>query len=300
MTRNVMVIDFNPVMENRGGVRLRAAVGWNDPVTLESQYVSDIRTASGGYLNYQIVTRLADVDAYPTKSTGYVFTDESYWNVLTNPAARDANANAIINYNKLVTDYDICGRVNRGEIDELWLWGGPWMGYWEAIMAGPGAFTTNAPPLTGTTCTRPLHIMGFSYERGIQEMLEDFGHRTEGTMRYYFGGWFSGGNTDWDRFTKSRAFHPSDGTFPYGCGSVHEPYNASGGYDWSNTASVATTCAGWSSYPPAPTTTQNLTCSIWGCDGHGYLKWWLAHLPRVTGMTNGKLNNWWRYLAGSN
>jgi len=217
---------------------------------------------------------------------------------LTGP--QDNNARATINYNKFITDYDICGRVNRGEIDEVWMWGGPWFGYWEAVMAGPGAYTTNAAVITGTTCTRFVHIMGFSYERGISEMLEDFGHRTEGTMKTAYNGWFDGGNTDFDRFSKGRDFHPNEGSFPYGCGVVHAPFNASGEYDWSNTTPIDTTCNSWPSYPPAPATMQSLTCSVWGCNGYGYLKWWLGHVPKVTGMTNGRHNNWWKYISAVN
>jgi hypothetical protein len=294
VTRNVMVIDFNPILENEGGRRLREYKGWTDPLELESLFISDIQTASNGYFQYHIVTRMADIDAYPQKSTGYVFTDASYISALS---SQDANARAIINYNKVLTDYDVCGRVNRGEIDELWLWGGPWFGYWEAVMAGPGAYVTNASPILGTTCNRKLHILGFSYERGIAEMLEDFGHRTEGTMRTVYGGWFAGSNTDWDKYTKSKAFHAADGTFGYGCGTVHEPFNAAGAYDWSNASSVQNTCVGWSQYPPASTADTVNSCSLWGCTGYGYLKLWLSNLPKASGQTNGKWNNWWKYLG---
>jgi len=131
-------------------------------------------------------------------------------------------------------------------------------------------------------------------------MIEDFGHRVEGTMTHFFNGWFSGNNTDWDKFTKGRAFHSASGSFPYGCGDVHLPYNATSDYDWSDTAPIENDCAGWLQYPPAPTATQTTTCSPWGCTGYGYKKWWLAHLPHVTGQTNGMWNNWWKYIAGTN
>jgi hypothetical protein len=39
--------------------------------------------------------------------------------------------------------------VARGEIDEIWLFGGPYFGFYESRMAGPGAFWCNAPPLPG-------------------------------------------------------------------------------------------------------------------------------------------------------
>ncbi|MCX6793934.1 MAG: hypothetical protein NTY06_02405, partial [Candidatus Gottesmanbacteria bacterium] len=82
ITRNVMVIDFNPIIESQGNKRLREIEHWNDPETLESQYIKDMQTVSGGYLNYHIVTRLSNIDAYPTKNNGYVFTDEEYFSSL--------------------------------------------------------------------------------------------------------------------------------------------------------------------------------------------------------------------------
>lgn len=298
ITRKVLIIDFNPILENQGNLRLRAYKNWNDPIPLESQFISDIRTASGGYFNYQIVQRVANIDLFPTKNDGFIYTDASYVAVASGQS--QGHQPDGVNYLKILSDYDVCGKVNSGEIDELWLWGGPWFGYWEAVMTGPGAYVTNAPPISGTTCTRKLHILGFNYERGVSEMLEDFGHRTEGTMRTVYGGWFAGANTDWDKFTKGRAFHPNDGTFAYGCGSIHEPFNAAGGYDWGNTSAIANTCSAWTNYPPAPTTLQTQTCSIWGCTGYGYLNWWLGHLPKATGVTNGKQNNWWKYVGNVN
>ena len=297
ITRNVMVIDFNPILENQGNKRLRAYTHWNDPLSLEAQFIQDITTASGGYLTYKIVERLADLDVYPTKNNGYVFTDPSYISALS---SADSNARAIINYNKVLTDYDVCGKVNRGEIDELWLWGGPWFGYWEAVMAGPGAYVTNAPPITGTACTRKLHIFGFSYERGIPEMLEDMGHRAEGTLRTAYGGWFTGQNTDWDKFTKSRSFHQNDGMFSYGCGSIHEPFNSSGAYDWGNATQTPNTCSAWAAFPEAPTAIQTQSCTLWGCSGYGYIKMWLTNMPKATGQTSGRWNNWWKYIADVN
>ena len=76
-------------------------------------------------------------------------------------------------YGRILSDYNICDRVKDGQVDELWLFGGPWFGYYESRLAGPGAFWYNSPPLNGTNCDRLLPIMGFNYERGVAEMLHD-------------------------------------------------------------------------------------------------------------------------------
>ena len=290
--KKVLVLDFNPLLESKGGKRLRTYKGWNDPVALEKQFISDIKSASHGFYNYKIVEHMSNIDAYPEKNNGFVFTDDSYLALGVNP---DDNARAIINYTKLLTNYNVCNRVNTGEINELWIWGGPWFGYYEAVMAGSGAYSTNAPPITDSSCIKKLHILGFSYERGSSEMVEDFGHRTEGTMRNVF---LSEKDTDWDRYTKTRAIDSSAASsFPFGCGTIHNPFNSAGDYDWGNKSVVTTTCDGWASYPPAPTVTKDISCSKWGCSGYGYIKMWLLNLPHHAGSTNGKWNNWWKYVA---
>ena len=62
----------------------------------------------------------------------------------------------------------------------MWLWGFPYAGYYESIMAGPGAFWCNAPALKETgQAQRRFIIMGYNYQRGVGEMLENLGHRAE-------------------------------------------------------------------------------------------------------------------------
>jgi len=294
ITRKVMVLDFNPVFENKGNKRLRDLLDWRNPVLLEQQYIADMHTVSGGYVHYQIVSRIENIDAFPIKSDGFSYTDDTYYSVLegkTPPHQPD-----IIDYPRLLRAYDICGKRNRDEIDELWMWGGPWLGFWEAVMAGTNAYVTNASPITDTSCLKPLHIMGFSYERNIQEMLENFGHRTEGTLTHIFNESIYYHNTqptDWGRFTQTGKFFPGQIS---GCGFVHYPPNATQDYDWSNMTNTLSTCQNWLQYPELSGVSQSINCNEWGCTAHGYMKWWLSHLPKTDGSTNGKWNNWWRYL----
>ena len=58
-------------------------------------------------------------------------------------------------------------------------------GFYESRMAGPGAFWCNAPQCENTdACRKRFVIMGFSYERGVGEMLEDLRHRAESELQY--------------------------------------------------------------------------------------------------------------------
>lgn len=275
-TVKVMVLDFHPD-------DIRNRYHWNDPVTLENQYISDVTNVSGGKVKYQIAQRQT-INDYPAKEDGFDYTTDSYktcWE--TNRSS--CHQLDWANYLKILNDYDVCGRVNRNEIDELWLWGGPYFGYYEAIMTGPGAFWTNGGPLTGSSCQRKLNIMGFNYERGVSEMLEDLGHRVEGTMKQVYGSWTARDfSHDWNKFTALEKDSPGKA----GCGNVHYGPNSTSDYEWNNPRAVASNCEDWLNYPNLTGATQSFGCERWECDGYKYLKWWLNHLP----------SSWWKYIAG--
>lgn len=288
VTRKVMVIDFNPIIESQGNKTIREIKGWSDPINLESQYINDVKTASGNYLNYQIVLRIKDINSYPMKNNSYIFTDAEYLAALDNPTN---NARAIIDYNKVLNDYNVCQKLNQGEIDELWIWGGPWFGYYEVTMTGPSAFSTNSPPFSGNSCSKNLIVMGFSYERGISEMVEDLGHGIEGTLTHIFG----------ENPTVTSGSHTTIwGKFVSACGWMHYAPNSASDYDWSNTKTVNSTCQDWLKYPNLTNASTSISCSNWNCDGYQYKKWWLTHLPKASGKTNNYWNNWWKYFGEQN
>ena len=283
-TSKVLVIEFNPTLT--GGTKLNVDRGWNDPAALEQSYVQDLKNLSGNYVDYQIVQRII-VDEYPMKADGFAYTESSYLGCLNNHST--CHSPDLVDYLKIVQDYQVCDRVNSDEINELWIWGGPWFGYYEAMMAGPTAFNTNAPPLTGTSCNKDLHVMGFNYERALSEMIENFGHRFEGTMIHAFT---SHGIDLWTNFTKYDQAFPGQAA----CGNVHFPPNATSDYDWTNTNSVGNTCEDWLNYPNLSGTTQTFNCQSWGCSSIGWKEYWLSHIPKATSYSNGTWNNWWKYV----
>ena len=285
-----MLLIQNPILEAQGGKRLTEYENWNNPSNLAQSYISDIKSVSGGYLTYQIVQTL-EVDEIPLQQDGFSYTDSTYLSCLSNHAT--CHSPGAANYNKVISDYSICEKRNSGEIDEVWIFGGPWFGYYESRLAGPGAFWYNSPPLTGTACQKLLPIMGFSYERGVSEMIEDMGHRFESVLGYVFGGRQANKNTLWSRF----ALRDIDWAGEAGCGNIHYGPNSTSDYDWGNTRFVQSSCNDWYNFPNLSGAKQNMNCSEWGCEGYGFKKWWLRHLPRMSGKTNGKLNNWWKYVA---
>ena len=299
ITKKVLVLNFNPLIN---GVELTTYKGWYDPIQFQNLYAGDVNWASHGFVNYQIIETQTIRD-YPYKPGGYKFTNDEY-------LACDSGAGhcgEIIDYPRLINDYNLCTRVEAGEVDEVWLWGGPWFGYWEWTYAGPDI--PNYIPQEAY-CSKRFPIMGFSYERELEYMHHDLGHRAEGIMTNRFGYYpydylnVNLSNT-WSRFWSYDRLAPGKSS----CGNVHYPPNAvlgdgSGGegYDYANRDNyVDSKCEDWLNYPSTIGSYQNINCLAWGCDTSptviNFEKWWLYHLPHKSGTTNNKLNNWWSYVV---
>jgi hypothetical protein len=191
-------------------------------------------------------------------------------------------------------------RIANNEIDEVWVFNFPHAGFYESIMAGPRAFWCNAPPLHHTEAAkRRFVIMGFSYERGVGEMLENLGHRAESIMEKTFER-FSGDDNLWQRFTRYEQTHPGRAAL----GNVHFAPNSIRDYDWNNPSIVKSECDDWRMNFPnfkGGEFVRNVSSADWGYgDIREHHKWWLSHFPKVAGRRNGISNNWWQYIANPN
>lgn len=281
ITKKVQLLIFNPVLKNHNGQRLITYKGWNNPDTLTSQIISDLKEVSGGKVNIQVVER-HEIDDFGVKADGFKYTEDAYLNCLGSSGT--CHQPDGVDYLKILATYQSCEKRNRGEIDEVWLWGGPYFGYYESTLAGPNAFWYNSPPLEKTTCQKLLPIMGFNYERGISEALEDLGHRTESAMEHVEGNWVINGPISWDKFIMVDKNTPGQAE----CGSIHYAPNSLTDYDWSNKRVVKSACDDWLKYPnlPSPPNYKDINCDLWNCDGYQYKKWWFKHLPGA----------WWKYV----
>ena len=221
--RKVLMITHNPALRTQGGRTLKDYFGWNEPDTLARGYIEDLRECSAGYATFEIVERLV-VDAFPLKADGFRYTEQTYLNAWRTRTFHNPDG---VNYLELVREFNLIGRVNSGQIDEVWLFGHPYGGYWESIMAGPDAFWCNAPPLAGTEhANKRFIIMGFNFERGVGEMLEDFGHRAESILTRVFERASSEVNL-FERFTRYDMKYPGRAE----CGNVHFAPNSMSDYD---------------------------------------------------------------------
>src|SRR5215218_1208589 len=194
----VLMIVHDPPVASHNGRRLTHIFGWHDPADLARGYADDLRRCSGGYLNYEIVERI-DADWYPVMKDGFRFDSES---LLRAWAARTPHEPNAIDYEEQLRRFDLLARHDRGDFDEVWFFSPPCAGDYESTMAGPGAFWCNSPPIPNTEgCRRRFVVMAFNYERGVDCMLENFGHRVESIMSHVFRNHPREQNL-WDVFTR--------------------------------------------------------------------------------------------------
>jgi hypothetical protein len=291
MAPRVLVISYDPVVDPVQGTRLSQWMKWNDTAGLISGYIADVSACSGGLVSYQVVGQEM-ADEFPIKQDGFRYTAKSYLELFSQ-RARPHDPDWV-DYHGIVESHHLIDRVQAGEIDEVWLFGFPSSGFYESRMVGKGAFWCNAPPLEGTDrCRRRFVIMGFSYERGVGEMLEDLGHRAESVLNRVFER-VPGDANLWKRFTRYDKIAPGRAEV----GSIHFAPNSERDYDWGNRRTVLSRCDAWLRFPDLSGEPRRVTCAEWGNgDIRQHHRWWLDHLPKTSGSTAGIANNWWRYFV---
>ena len=292
MAVDVLVLNFDPILAQRDGRRLHHALGWRDPQVLARDYADDVERASGGQVQFRIV-EWRDLDVFPIKEDGFRYTREAYQQHFERGAGW--HEPDTVDYQRIFDEQRVVPLVDDDTVDEVWLFGGPYFGYSEAAMAGPGAFDVNGRVLDRVSAKRPFVVMGFNYERGVAEMLESLCHRVEATMSRAYGGWqVDHLSHDWARFAANQA---QSGTA--GVGTCHWPPNAEHEYDFDNPRVVLSNAPYWRDYPSRPDTHEHVSRETWGGPDYArrYFNWWFAHLPRAAGQSgDGHEQNWWKYV----
>lgn len=174
----VLVIDFRP-----------AAVPqiWKSTDALVEGYVKAMREITADLLLFRVVQKVTVKD-YPLLVDGRRYTDELWTQTLQDDkkALRDSHGNYMLaDYMRIIKDFNLLAQVRDKQIDEVWMFGGPYFGFYESRMVGRGAFWCNAPGIEQPG--RLFVMMGYNYERDIKEMVHDFGHRAESILSAQFG-----------------------------------------------------------------------------------------------------------------
>ena len=360
LTKKALLLNFDPVLASQGNVRMHVwgnqRYPWlwtTDPLVLTREYLADITEASGGYVRWQLV-RDPNIPDYldrwlpitcSTQFNSAGFSEQQYIDAydLGPSQGKWAEAGQAMpcsgayegDYDRVLTDYGVDAKVRSGAVDEVIIYGHPYSGLSESRMAGSSAYWVNGPAVFRDAPN--YMVMGLSYERGIGEALESFGHRAEQllanhvyrptsneTLPYNGCYWpdfasFCGSRAPtpqrdiWDRFTVVDGNTP-DGA---GVGAVHWAPNVqlrSQEYVWSLSNSVSSMADDWQfNYPKlvGASTKRLVNVDEWtpmasdGDAGRGFKKWWYHHMPRVPGHyadsanvgNDGKLNNWWEYIV---
>ena len=293
ITVKVLALNFDPPIPEAGGKLLHEVCGFAAPRALAKGYVDDVTVASGGFIRYQIV-EWRDTNAFHQKADGFLYTPEQWMKNWREKKGWHQPDQA--DYPGTLEKYGVLPRIDRGEIDEVWFFGGPYFGYYESAMAGPRAFYINGGVFDKVPSKRPFAIMGFNYERGVAEMLHDLCHRTESTMARVYGGWKAEElTTNWAKFAANAK--QSGGVAAVG--TCHYPPNGEKDYDYANPRTVQSSADDYLTYPTLTGATKPVNRETWGGpDYHrNYMRWWFARLPKAPGVNaDGRLNNWWRYV----
>lgn len=297
-TQRVYVIVYDPILSN--GQQLSQYLHWANYTEIISDTIELFHEASHGALQYQVTATTILTDGWPELIDGFRYTEQEYLAVISGQAS--PHSPSLVNYNKIVNDssLDICSKANQGEIDEVWIFNGPYFGFYESTLVGPGAYWYNSPPVPlPHTCNRLIPIMGPSPER--PDMLgHGEGHRMEATMTQVYGSWQQNSTAhNWERFALVKAQSPD---YSYsGCGSIHYPPNGIVDYDYGNSSATSSICDDFANYPNLgnPTlTAKPVSCSSWSCTHYGYMMYWFGHLPHFPGCGPDQVaNDWWRYYV---
>jgi hypothetical protein len=294
ITSHVLLVIYDPVMETEAGTKLSKKMNWNSPDGLANTYIQDILEVSGGLARYEITQRL-ELNEFPALSDGFRYDPETYLAVLnrTKPAHQPQYAD----YRAILTGLNVIPRVLNHEIDDVWLFGFPYAGFYESTMCGEGAFWCNSQPQAWSAgCQRRFIVMGFNYERGVGEMIHSFGHRAESTLEQTFSK-LAGDKNLFAQFKLYDKVAPGEAQM----GTVHFPPNAEKDYDYNNPRKVLSNCDDWYNFPAFRNEVRLVNADEWGNGEMRLLhKWWLRHLPKIAGRINGVANNWWQYVMDPN
>ena len=235
-TVRVIVLNYEPTVPSMDNRTLWDIFNWNDPRDLAAGFVSDVETASGGAIDYQIV-EWRDRNEFPIFTDGFRYKADNYVHLRqTNPLNWWNNNPA--DFYTIAEQQGLADLVNNNVIDEIWMFGDHFFNLLgEAWMAGPRSFFINGPSFPDFPVDRAVAGFGFNYERGVAEMLHNFGHRTENHMSRAYDGWnIANPVTPWDHFT---ANVDQTNRTTFGVGSVHFPSNGTEDYDYDNPQTVS-------------------------------------------------------------
>ena len=295
LNKKIFLVIFNPKID---GMSTIDKFGWNNPDSITGGAISFFKEVTEGRLNYTVAKRQV-IESFPVKVDKFTYTSDTYKKCMSSSnKGSDCHNPDTADYLEILKNTGACELLNNGEIDELWIWGGPYFGFWESNVAGPKAFFVNSGPTTGSTCKKMLPIMGYNYERGLNEAVHNFGHRTESVMKEVYGSWDPQSTHGWNKFS----LLDKDKKNLAGCGNTHFTSGSTQDYQYNPKGTFKSNCQEFKNFPFIKGEYRDITCSEWGCSELGYDKYWWKNLPQNDGRSTDKFvnkeiyNNWLLYI----
>lgn len=295
----ILGVVYDPVIEARGGGRLHEVYDGVDPARMLEGAAEKMRENSQGTVDFQLIG-IDVLDRWPRQADGFRYTDATFDAAFT---ARKPVSSATFDYRAFFAENNLEERVNRGEVDEVWLATGntDFFRTWESNMVGPGAYYMNSQPTTGVPINRAIAVMGFNYQYGDlgENVGHGYGHRIEDVMTRIYGVWDRNNpaRNTWSAFAAIDQDAPGRGAV----GNIHFPVNGQTDYDYANPRFVLSTADDWLTYPRLTGIRRPISSDAWrrGGDPHvEYLDWFYARLPHAPGRApDGKLASWWPYIV---
>lgn len=333
--RKVLAIVFDPVYK---GKTMHERGKWDDPQVLAQEFIEEMYTVSHGYANYEVV-KWVYVDEMPRATAienGFQYSVSEYAKLISDSFAWGAKTgnyfagysgwkepvydNFSFDYKYYLSNTDnvlkmsgtVYEEIDEGLYEEVWVFYPPMIYAYpnETRMIGKDAFFVNGTPME-EDC-KPFIVYGFNYERGVDCMLEDVGHRMESILDEVFGR--PDYNSDYSKLNDWGKFCAADVDIPgmSGVGWMHYGPNSVEDYDWENETYVFSYCNTWLDFPDRTDEKTKVNCHIWLDDWSydmpedgssvaqlSHHRWWFNSIPHVgwDEKKDGFYTNWWHYFT---
>lgn len=338
----VAVVYEDPYYTNRAnasdpnnGKRIHEIEGWNDPRKQVLEYAADFEKYSHGAVKIEIVEEHDVTDrlfVYYHDPSDKSFDPEHKVYVTPENVVHECfddrkNIDGIgldYDYVAMMDELGITGRVDAGEVNEVWVYNHPACRMNESRFMGQGGFWCNSGPILYGSGPDDAHnkklvcVMFCNYERTVDLALHSFAHRVESIMsQLYYGQsfhWFpndanfSGLKRDlrtFDRFFSHGSAYDKVGESGYAhIGTCHSPCNTDVDYGYSETTYVNSYVDEWDEYPRIrddKEKARRINSTEWRSSQYGYMEFFFSHIPHFKGLNTYDpddlhLNNWWHYL----
>ncbi len=265
----VLQLVFNPILNHPIKGKIKFANDWYDTSwkDISKNIVPVLEKLAGEKVQ---ITDIIEFDKLPAKEDGYNYTLEEYTKVLLGQSKH--HDPDIIDYDKFINTYDLLTKIQNNLCDEIWVWGSPWLGFYESQMVGNKAHWLNSPPII-KNC-KNFAIMGLNIERGESEALEAFAHRIESV--------FSKNSLfEWGVFSRNR----KNDNYPTCVGTVHYAPNSTRDYDWENNDRYPSFADFWKNnkFEIKSLRARNINKEDWKNEkgyAYGHKLWWFNHVPK--------------------